>query len=380
MKSFQIYLLILCILSLVQCKKIELPPPSESEPVFTFSAVIDGSPIELKAGIADYYMFTSFEKDSADVFTFIGTLRQQNCQDTCSETIRIEIRDIAPNSGNNANIEAALRLGSYSYFQPLMPDTTVIYRTYFTAHPFSTQSNDFSYQWTFEDSNDIVQAPNPTRDYGAIGTYAVTLRCTDGLGCQSSQTQSVHISPDPSSCSVDIMGSIVQNSELQLEAFPQLNTGAGGEIVWDNAADSSHIALPGASGQYCVQYLSFDQCESQACAGVHIDNDSIPNINYCTTSFGYELEIDTIIETPSSQLGTVIVFYTDKSGNTYRSDKVEQNTEAYFQITAVEGFEDNEKGEKTKKLGIELQTILMDEMGNRLEIIEGVGTIGVAYP
>ena len=377
MKKIKIYFLWCSIFCLAQCTKIELPPPSEGEPIFTFSATIDGTPTNLQAGIDDYYMFTSFEKDTAEVVTFIGTLQQQNCADTCRESIRIEIRDIERSS--NSIIDNALQTKEYVYHSPNQPITSTVYQTRFNAQAFSNQFNDFTYEWFFDDNNASSQLANPVYDYETPGIYAVELICRDANGCESSQIQNIHLENPDIQCGINIQGQIVQNSFLQLEAWGD-TIGGNDTFLWDNMQDSSNIVLIMDSGQQCVSYSNNLQCQSQACAGVSIMNDISPNIFYCTTTFNYQVEKITTIETPALQLGTVTVIYKNEVGITYRSDKIEQTPASKFTINRVDNFDENEKGEKTKKLTIDLQALLMDEAGNVVELLNGETVIAVAVP
>ena len=74
-----------------------------------------------------------------------------------------------------------------------------------------------------------------------------------------------------------------------------------------------------------------------------------------------------------------MIQYTDSNGAVYRSDLQQQPNSNSFVITSVEDYENNENGDKTKKLHVSSNCILYNLNGNTLNFpFEGV--IAVAYP
>ena len=103
---------------LFACSPEELPPPDHgNDPVFNFNASLDGQQKSFVAGENDFYMFTSFDIDQQNVYTFEGRMAklQGSCTTDCNESITIRIRDMQVNSSVGVNIETALQSGSYNY-------------------------------------------------------------------------------------------------------------------------------------------------------------------------------------------------------------------------------------------------------------------------
>ena len=75
-KHYWIFFL-LGIMSIVNfsCRKKEYPAPSTGNPVFYFDGTINGNPMNIKAGINDYYMYSSFVQDVNRVYNFQGDLK-----------------------------------------------------------------------------------------------------------------------------------------------------------------------------------------------------------------------------------------------------------------------------------------------------------------
>lgn len=77
----------------------------------------------------------------------------------------------------------------------------------------------------------------------------------------------------------------------------------------------------------------------------------------------------------------IFVEYTDPSGTVYQSGLLEQFSDSFFEISAVEDFADNENGHPTKKLNIAFNCRLKDVNSfDEIEFWDAKGAIGIAYP
>src|ERR1700733_11872167 len=76
MKSFRkIVLLTFIIAAFITCKKEQLPPSTvEGQPVFSFNGTIGSNSLSLKAGVNNYYMYSTYTQNSG-VYSFTGTLK-----------------------------------------------------------------------------------------------------------------------------------------------------------------------------------------------------------------------------------------------------------------------------------------------------------------
>lgn len=373
MKLSQLYIIICFALLWTRCAQDpieDFPEPSEGEPVFTVSADIGGNPLNLAAGLEDYYMFTSFERDEHEVYVFKGDLKQQSCPNICAEQLRIEIRDDDV-SAEEVKIDSSL-IETLSFSSPSMPESTV-YQVNFYTSDISSGEGIVSYDWNFGDGASSKEA-NPVHEYPDLGEYFVELKTMDANGCESSQRQVINLLEIEENCVVQIEGSFVQNNSIQLVAtsnFETMNT----LFLWNDDSLYFNTIFPTETGMYCVQVEDESNCVSSSCAGVMTD--SIPL--FCTTSFSYEME--TIISEPANpfQLSTITVIYTDEAGQEYRTNLGSQD-EASLEIHQLEEYDLNENGEKTKKLDFQLSCLLYHENGEVLALTNGIFTFGVAYP
>ena len=93
--SIRVALFALAILFIGSCKKEYPATPVPPTPEFTFSGTINGVPVNIQAGVNNYYMFTSYYLDSANnIYDFKGEFRDKNCTSThCPNSLKISIRD-----------------------------------------------------------------------------------------------------------------------------------------------------------------------------------------------------------------------------------------------------------------------------------------------
>lgn len=78
--------------------------------------------------------------------------------------------------------------------------------------------------------------------------------------------------------------------------------------------------------------------------------------------------------------GTIVeIAYTSPDNIAYCSNLGEQ-PQSSFEVLVIEDFENNEFGQRTKKLTIRFTCDLYDVNNNVLHLTDGIGTIAVAYP
>ena len=89
--------------------------------------------------------------------------------------------------------------------------------------------------------------------------------------------------------------------------------------------------------------------------------------------------LKTVIQ--SIQYGKVLIEVIREDGKVYRSDRFKQPSTARFSILDITDFEKNERGHKTKKLKIDLSSMLSTKTDALEEInLDGICVIAIAYP
>src|SRR4051812_40627450 len=103
MKRILLYTLFVACIFFACKKKEPLPPEGDGNPVFSFTGQVDADQVSFQAGNNDYYMHTSFYRDSAlNTYVYDGDLRP-GCG-SCDYGIRFLINDYKPTAPNSAMV------------------------------------------------------------------------------------------------------------------------------------------------------------------------------------------------------------------------------------------------------------------------------------
>lgn len=345
MKKHQLFFILTgSIVLFCTCKKKELPKDTEeNEPQFYFNGIINGNQIDYKAGVNNYYMYSSFNQTTAGLYQFVAELKPTACT-SCNNSIKIEINDHRISNPNGTS-------GSDSAF-------SFIYYPVLSGSPlpnkhsaqFYSLFNKFSqnYLWNFGDGTSSTN-PNPVHVF-RTGEFNVNLTVQDTAGCSNSVTNIQkfgNIGPD---CRT----SITSNSTSTLTAtFTHSTLGqAPYSFLWNfGDGNTSTSAIPSHSfitqGRYGVSLRVIDAAHDTAFANL---NYLTPSSSTCTTN--YILTGVYGLPNPSA-FSNVIISYTDPNGTVYSSNDFAQPPQSCFKIIKAEDYHTNEQGQKTKKLTIE---------------------------
>jgi hypothetical protein len=85
------------------------------EPLFYFSS--NNEEYKIEAGVNGFYMFTEYEVDTMDVYSFVARFSKlSTCSFQCDEELTIKIRDFqSADTSTEILINEALRIGDYSF-------------------------------------------------------------------------------------------------------------------------------------------------------------------------------------------------------------------------------------------------------------------------
>lgn len=397
MKRFVFYKILIITVLFAGCQKVELDGPVHGSPVFTASMAVDGVQKTWQAGVDDYYMFTEFEKDPFDVYVFTGRFEQKNGGN--GEVLTIRIRDFQQVFQGLPDMTGALDPSrAFGFVSQSGGDTTWVaevdtigYKINFDASPSTVPPNvQVSYGWQFGDATGdtaLVPAISHTYDSTFVPNTPVTLML-EGLNANFSAFLTKPISPSNNTgqfCSVGFDFDTLNVGSLQIFAQP---TGVQPfSYNWSDGSTANYYEANNPVGQVNASVTVTDANGCQAIAGVstQFGGGTVPI--FCAADFGYTVELVTVdtlvpIVTPgdSLQFSMVTIEYTDGDGTLFRSDLQDQGPGASFKILEVEDYDDNEQGEKTKKLTVQFTCRLWDAQGNFIDMTNGEGVIAVAYP
>jgi len=384
MKKIIIYNLLI-IIALGGCKKVDLEPTVSDTPVFLANAILENDSLNLIAGDDDIYMFSEFSKDTFDVYTMTGRFaKDSSCQSDCEESLSFSIRsNSATPSVSDFNIEDAISPNSsLSYFKSNPTNSILGYNYFFDAERIDSfsQTQADSFYWEITGDSFSFNSLEDTFSLMYFGQtdLDVRLELTTSNGCTSYIQKSIPLGLIDN-CDLRIDGFSTGNLEYIL--LPVSNSGlsnfswVGFNFLDSLTIDSTTIIPPNGlfeliasdNNQTCLVQLGI--CPEFQPSGI-MYSFSYPNINY---------SVDTLyINNPTEQFSTVTIEYQNATG-TYLSNNVD-NSNNTFTITKVENYEDNENGENTKKLTIEYDCILKEEVTGETKNISGTAEIAVAYP
>jgi hypothetical protein len=331
------YIPFLFLLVLVSCRKKAFP---ESEPVtqgdFYFTGNVDGRSVSLKAGIDNYYMYSSHVLDSSSIYRMVARLGPVDCE-SCNTGIRITIYDARYSSpGEALRVDSALTPGQY-------PVQGVPYY----AVGFKSRFNKAAaaYLWDFGD-NHRSSEPDPVHIYKSAGHYSVSLRIDAGNGCQQyiSNQENIRYPMNRQEISTEYLSAnTIRFKPLSADTLYNYQWNFGDGTYSGQVSVAHTYKVPGTYPVTLRMIQAGDTVYTRS--NVATQTDPMPCLsNYEIVSVSRVLNPD-----PRS---SVVIQWTDESGEVYTSRDIQQPETSSFRIVSVEDYEPNEKGEKTRRIKI----------------------------
>ncbi len=350
MKRIIFYGILIMTALLAGCRKVDLAPVDD-DPVFTANMQMAGAAKEWQAGVGDYYMFSSFEKDPFDVHVFSGSFAKKDS--IYGEVFTIRIRDYQQVAQGLPDVGGGLEPGRAFGFADLSAnDIAIVERIVWDATfdasesilPASTQG---IYDWDFGDlSGAIDSSSSIVHVYDSLQqNMPVTLNLrTSNNDCSGFMTRLV--SAGVAQCDLDIELSFnpAIDTYLHLTAIPS------GPLpftyLWSNGLTVDSITIDSLNaGQVSAAVTVTDNAGCTISAGIStvFNPGAVPNI--CIAKFNYNIVEDTVQDTivtyaDSLQFSKITIEYTNADGVQYRSDRQTQEPNAYIKILDMEDYDD----------------------------------------
>ncbi|MFK7773626.1 MAG: hypothetical protein AB8F94_15860 [Saprospiraceae bacterium] len=392
MKKALIYIFII-VFAIGGCKKVDLEEVPSGDPVFITNATLDGVQLNLVAGDDNFYMFSEFSKDNFDVHTMTGRFaKDTNCQSDCEESLSFSIRSSFPDSISNIpfDIDLAILEGvNLNYFTD-NSSSSIGYNYSFSAEYFDfiSSSQADSFYWEISSDSFSLNSFSDSFTFTYLGNTDIDVRLeiTSSGGCTSYIQKTIPVGLlDDCDFLINIESdslnfpmfyltpTFVNNATLPIN-WINFNNPFGDTLIIDTTfvlPQSGLFELIASSGnQQCVVQLGI--CPEISPNLSFPESFSFPKINYTVDPF--------IIGNPDQQLSAVTIEYQDATGiysSKFAGNSDPNNT---FTITKIEDYDNNENGEKTKKLTIDYNCILGEEGSGDTKNITGTAEIAVAYP
>ncbi len=346
------------------CNKVDIPVPvEEAVPVFYSDIQIGDLDIDLSAGRGGYVMDADFKRDR-QVLDLEALIRPESCTDNCPGSLEIVIRNPDAYDPSTFNIDRAIRKGSYEYAAEYRSDSVRI-----TLHGPENNTNASGNTWTINNERKTKESQlilNVRYDEPTL----VEMRTMTG-SCVSEQLQTIH--PATGGCATRL---IVDGGRV----IPRSNGVAPFKYTWSSGSTDSIAPLPSANDavtqQLNVHVVDANGCESASSVGLR---PGLANDDYCIASFEYKTE--RLFDRDERDYGKVYLRFIDQDGNVFRSNFIQQPSDASFNVSQVEDFEINEKGQRTKKVSLSFECILYKEGDKSAhKKVAGSGVFAFAYP
>lgn len=371
MKHFALYSLFSLFL-LSSCKKKEFPENSSSDPSFYVKAEINGTPVELKAGMLGYYMYSSHVQDSNGIYHFIAELKPQNCNSNCRSYLKFSVSDNkACQPGESSNASNSIKTGEYLYANTL---TSIPYlQGIEVKFNSSFNKNALAYNWDFGDGFISTDA-NPTHTFTSEGNYETCLLIDDGIEasniCNTSRISAGNI------CRTAVKINSINGNTI---SFGNVSNGVGPYTYhWnfgdgDYSTQSSPVHAYDSAGLYTVK-LKIKNSANDSAMHTYLVNTSqsykaAPNFSVASMSPIYNYQ---------SLFSRIKITYVDENGIEYNSTNSAQTNLSNFKIESVENYKPNERDHATKKLKITFSCDLYNG-SSVVKLKNGEAVIAVSY-
>ena len=379
------------------CKKVELPAPMIGEPVFTFSGEFNGNPRTFAGGVDSFYMYSSYEVDNDDIYTFIGQWGIEDNSNTDSqESLTISIRDQEMNPEDlftDESLESSLLREDFTYASLDSIVDVEGFSINLINQSLSFVTDDLNHSWVLREINNpdnplgISNEANTSFIVDALNNIEVCLTSSTPQNATeviSSATQCRTIQSFNNDCEISFFPEFTENKLTGI--ITEISNSNNSIFTWTtdsvfNGNNESEQFID-TTGTYCLFVIDANEESCTLCMdidelGIFSDTLIIQPV-FAVAKFAYE--IDPISVETNFDFTTVQIEYTSPDGTRYSSRNGFQTSDlAFFQVTELSDFDINENGQKTKKLNIEFSCTLYSPTDS-IQITEARAVIAIAYP
>lgn len=368
-------LLFLLVLIISSCKELEEPISTTGEKVFFLNGKINNTiNLNFAGGDSLNYHYTSHRKDEMNVYEFISEFKNESCAN-CDDQVKITIRAHEQTLGNSINISDVLSKGTYNYLENIVLPRHRNFKFTIDTTKIPIGSSR-SLLWEFGDGASSTEI-SPVHYYKEDGVKKVSLTYSNS-SCSSKIIKDVLAVPDSTAsnnCKSDFYYTI---NASQVKFFP-VDTALITSYLWD-LGDGNTSTLPypihnyGSATSYMITLTvrkDFFGCEYTVSRQMNL------NFNNCDADFNFRLEAPAP-STDTLNLSKVLIEYTTKDGEYFRSDLIAQSS--LFEISELEPYLNNEKNEKTIRFFTRFSCELQSDRNNYITIDNCSGKIAVSYP
>jgi hypothetical protein len=364
------------IVALAGCQRNVLPPSTEEAPEFSASGLLDGEEFVVAAGVDNFFLDPTYERNSSGVYEFVADFRKNNGD---ARAFRISILDQQPRLPiEEVEVDLAVTPGFYDY------QTEPIQLEEWIFQFYSFAGSDKLYSWDINGVN--YQSAYPIVELEAESDLDISLMVTDTeLQCDDSLTALVEWDQQS------------EYSNFYYQPFAWTYANSNGGVMFEYSGEESTVQS--------IDWLIDDGGQLIAEEGLAISHNFLSNgphqviMNVHLTD-GYFFRYSESVQAMESEQGCaasihyepvpiefevskIRVDYTDDAGTQFSSLR-ENGVEAdgSFEIVSVEELFDEQNSIATRRIEVVLNCTLY-EVGNDANsmVLEGFsGVMAVSFP
>jgi len=361
-----------CLLLVGSCKKADPIIPPGNSPVFYFNGTINSAPVNLQAGVNNYYMFTSYALDGNGVYDYIGELKNYSCTTNCVSALKVLMKDYRNYSLAPTNIDSAISPGYYSFATPA--GTASKFSVLFYDSLYNGVAQSFLYD--FGDGATTTQH-RPSHLYSRPGVYSVSLNAQSTTSCSSSLTNDVMVGQVRGLVQLSFNEGSTSVTTVTLAT----TTGGGSppySFHWDfGDGNATTVTTPtctytyGAPGVYPITLTRTDAANT-----VEICRRNFATQTATSCYMNFYPTLVTPIANPMN-LADVTIEWRDASGNLYTSSNNTQPAKSGFKIISVANYQNNSSGQPTKIIHAKVTCTLYN--GTNSMVLDGDVVFSIAH-
>ena len=363
-------LILLIVIMGTSCTKKEYPKSTTINDVeFFLKATINNKDYLYQAGINNYRAYPTYSQSANGLYNFGGEFKLTDCGGNCPGSIKIQINDSKLTAQNApSNINNSTFLGKLNYKTPA---NQVKFESTFNKYAET-------YFWEFGDGETSTEA-NPIHTYKNKGKYNTRLTISDSNYCQSTIIGELKLGYYDSSSYTNIKRTVVSSKIHNFQA--QVNRGKTPlTYLWDfGDGKTSTIPSPIHSylieGSYPVTLRIIDA--NNDTSYTYYNSVTLAYTSSCAANYSVDF-INYVPAVSDNDFLQVSVTWIDEAGNLFLSKNAIQPATSEFQILSVEDYENDENGNRVKRIKLKFSCALKGN--NKLVFLkEAEGVIAISY-
>lgn len=366
------------------CKKTPIEQPMTATPDLRGSGLINDEPFEVAAGVNNFYMEASYERNPEGVNEFVGEFKKDNGESTA---LKIVIQDderrlpVEP-----VSVDVAMTEGFYDF----KTDEVEIDPFQLQFYSLAYADGDHDYLWEL-DGEELPANPSPEFPIVSFEEYTdfdIYVMVSDDSGCSDTLVQDINQNMAPDA----------YTPYFKVPFKKEFLTGGGvrfyypgdveqtTQIKWDVSEDGQNSTVNDAP-EY-THYFTGDGPHRVAMNVIMEDGHAFkyvenvaPFQNTCAASIQYEA---VPVNPDAVDVSQVLVEYVDEEGNEFSSfsPTEEENADRSFEILSVTDYNNTDDGLETRKVNVRFTCTLynVNNPDDTMRIEDFTGFIAVSFP